>query len=548
MKDYAQVLPQLHELLSACSPPLSPQQADRFQREAIALGRAFAHLDDLVVIGIAGGTGVGKSTLINALAGKEITRVSPRRPTSDSVIVYQHADVAFASRLPPQVLCLEETRHTSEDLRRVIILDLPDSDSLRIDHRRILAQVLPQTDLLLLTTDPAKYGDRLFYELIASAVQAQENKIIIFNKTDLLDETYGTKGEEVLSNILADLRAKLHGIWTDPEPQIFPLSARAAYEAKLNGGELPLPFLNLERMIFQLREEKLRRRIKSRNLDARYATLKADLRAALLDPRTQEKTTTFSQKVTDIEQDLTAYSESLVSSTFSPALHHHLSRYLVGHLMRTWSVPARLVARLFRLTLTRALPEGAVLTEKLKIFQRRQERAVTRLSKEFARKWDQPFPEAVETPRVTWNLRQQVEALAGEPTSRRFYWVVIAGLVALVFFAGREGLLQILGDLKEGKALLEVLKTGLIASLEAILTVLNPLYLLLWVVVLLVAYAAVVLLVVVRVHVEAEKKLIGLADGLRQELDRATRKSLEPFRQLNRVVRQRVDRILAVLS
>ena len=57
-------------------------------------------LDDVLVIGLVGGTGVGKSTLINALAGDAISTSSDRRPTTDRVIVYRHERTLLPSLLP----------------------------------------------------------------------------------------------------------------------------------------------------------------------------------------------------------------------------------------------------------------------------------------------------------------------------------------------------------------------------------------------------------------------------------------------------------------
>jgi predicted GTPase len=43
---------------------------------------------DAYVVALVGGTGVGKSSLLNALAGEEITAASPRRPTTDHAVAW----------------------------------------------------------------------------------------------------------------------------------------------------------------------------------------------------------------------------------------------------------------------------------------------------------------------------------------------------------------------------------------------------------------------------------------------------------------------------
>ena len=50
------------------------------------------HPGEVLYVGIMGGTGVGKSTLIDALARKEISRISEKRPFTDRAVVYRHRD------------------------------------------------------------------------------------------------------------------------------------------------------------------------------------------------------------------------------------------------------------------------------------------------------------------------------------------------------------------------------------------------------------------------------------------------------------------------
>src|SRR5262249_59624072 len=75
----------------------------RRQAEALDMDRP------LLVIILMGGTGVGKSTLLNALAGGAIAQASFARPTTRDPVVYYHEsvkpdrlDAALRhSRLPP---------------------------------------------------------------------------------------------------------------------------------------------------------------------------------------------------------------------------------------------------------------------------------------------------------------------------------------------------------------------------------------------------------------------------------------------------------------
>ncbi|MDH3216406.1 MAG: 50S ribosome-binding GTPase, partial [Candidatus Krumholzibacteria bacterium] len=49
------------------------------------------NLEGALLIVILGGTGVGKSTVINAIAGEEVARVSPIRPCTTAMTFYSHS-------------------------------------------------------------------------------------------------------------------------------------------------------------------------------------------------------------------------------------------------------------------------------------------------------------------------------------------------------------------------------------------------------------------------------------------------------------------------
>ena len=54
------------------------------------LQTALASVDGRLVMGLLGGTGVGKSTLISALAGQPISKASVVRPTTNRPLIYRH--------------------------------------------------------------------------------------------------------------------------------------------------------------------------------------------------------------------------------------------------------------------------------------------------------------------------------------------------------------------------------------------------------------------------------------------------------------------------
>src|SRR5229473_5346507 len=79
----------------------------------------------LLVIMLMGGTGVGKSTLLNALAGGTIAQASFTRPTTRDPVVYYHESVK-PERLDSSLRHCKLVPHDRPTLAQKILVDTPD--------------------------------------------------------------------------------------------------------------------------------------------------------------------------------------------------------------------------------------------------------------------------------------------------------------------------------------------------------------------------------------------------------------------------------------
>ncbi len=130
----------------------------RLVRRVAELREREEHLDDLLVVALAGGSGVGKSTLLNAIAGDQIAETSEMRPCTTGPVVYH----------PPGAALDFQNWHCvpRSALEHLVLIDTPDSDTIVHHHRSLVDGVLVHCDLILLCGSPEKYLDDATWSLL----------------------------------------------------------------------------------------------------------------------------------------------------------------------------------------------------------------------------------------------------------------------------------------------------------------------------------------------------------------------------------------------
>ncbi len=141
--------------------------------------------DRPLIVAFMGGTGVGKSSLLNCLVGQEIAKTGIERPTSLGVTLYHHQSLSLQNlpiHLPLDKIKISQ--HTDIAHQNIIWIDMPDFDSTESANKNLVLHWLPHIDVLIYVVSPDRYRDNEAWKLLLAEGQ-NHGWVFVFNQWDL---------------------------------------------------------------------------------------------------------------------------------------------------------------------------------------------------------------------------------------------------------------------------------------------------------------------------------------------------------------------------
>ncbi|MFF4622960.1 YfjP family GTPase [Nonomuraea jabiensis] len=199
----------------------------RLPEEAVSSARAVAERAgvrrtlsiDHTVAALAGATGSGKSSLYNALAGADLAAVGVVRPTTSAAQAALWDGEGSGPLLDWLDIPQRHPATSASDLSGLVLLDLPDHDSIQVSHRLEVDRLVELVDLLVWVVDPQKYADAALHDRYLRRLAAHRGvMLVVLNQVDRLPES-------AVDRCLRDLRRLLDEDGLAGVP-VLPVSAR----------------------------------------------------------------------------------------------------------------------------------------------------------------------------------------------------------------------------------------------------------------------------------------------------------------------------------
>lgn len=134
-----------------------------------------------------GGTGTGKSTIVNSLLSSDVSNVGVKRPCTMTAAIF--AQPRYEQIISQTPLIFEGPQKQAEllllsktELEKIVLIDTPDFDSIASENKVIAARLMVIADVILFVTSQEKYGDLICRQMLEESVRWGKKIVLILNK------------------------------------------------------------------------------------------------------------------------------------------------------------------------------------------------------------------------------------------------------------------------------------------------------------------------------------------------------------------------------
>ncbi len=171
------------------------------------------HGTDHTLVALLGATGGGKSSLANAVTGTTVATTGVRRPTTATTLAFTwgppHSDGSDAGPLldwleVPNRHQLAAEGGAATPLDGLVLLDVPDHDSVALANRQEMERIAELADLMVWVTDAEKYADKAMHGYLRRLREHGGVVALVLNKADQLAPADAERLRSDLGQLLAD--------------------------------------------------------------------------------------------------------------------------------------------------------------------------------------------------------------------------------------------------------------------------------------------------------------------------------------------------------
>ena len=145
-----------------------------------------ADIDAPLLVLLVGPTGAGKSSLLNTIAGAEVSKAGVLRPTTKDAVLYASASdsnrILAGGRLAAIAKERLKVAAVAASVDGVAVIDAPDIDSVELDNRELADVLVEISDLCVFVTTATRYADMVPWEVLRRVRERGLPLVVVLNR------------------------------------------------------------------------------------------------------------------------------------------------------------------------------------------------------------------------------------------------------------------------------------------------------------------------------------------------------------------------------